>query len=139
MPSEIAVPFRLDKSGRIGATSDPNVQIRNHVMSLINTEPFERAMLIDYGVPLEEQLFEDDDEAVATELADSINTAIARWEPGVVVQHVIPVPDATGNGVSTVDVRYERVAAPGSTLGGANNTNVAVIRVGGHVDEVVRG
>lgn len=137
MPNEIAIPFALDKSGAVKATSDPNEQIRNHVMSLINTEPSERAVLIDYGVPLEEQLFENDDVAVATELADYINHAMAKWEPGVVVQRVAPVPDRSGNGLSMVDVRYMRVDAPDNEL--SKNTNVAVIRIGGHVDEVVRG
>src|SRR5262245_49206354 len=106
MPIEIAIPFALDRGGAIAATSDPNEQIRNHVMSLINTEPSERAVLIDYGVPLEEQLFENDDEAVAAELSDYINNALTTWEPGVVIQSVSPVPTASGNGYATVDVRY---------------------------------
>lgn len=137
MPIEMRIPFRLDQGGGIATTSDPNEQIRNHVMSLINTEPSERAVLIDYGVPLEEQLFENGDVAVATELADYINSAMAQWEPGVVVQHVIPVTTESGDGLVSVDVRYQRVDAPTSDL--SKNTNMAVIRVGGHVDEVVRG
>lgn len=141
MPIEIAIPFALAPGGGIASTSDPNEQIRNHVMSLINTEPFERPVLVDYGVPLDEQLFENTDEAVATELADYITNAMAKWEPGVVIQSIAPVASETGHGVATVDVRYQRVDAPESNLGGAqgSNTNVAVIRIGGHVDEVVRG
>lgn len=136
MPTEIAVPFRIDASGGVAATNDPNEQIRNHVMSLINTEPWERTMISDYGVPLDDQLFENDDEAVAVELSDTIRASMAQWEPGVLVQHIAPV--ASEQGIVAVDVRYSRVDAPGSGIGGSG-ANTAVIRVGGFVDEVVRG
>lgn len=138
MPIEIAVPFRLASGGGIATTSDPNEQIRNHVMSLINTEPWERAVLIDYGTPLDEQMFENDDEAVAAELAENIRTSMATWEPGVTVLSIRNVPTPAGDGVSSVDVRYSRVDAPDTGVRGTG-TNIAVIRVGGHVDEVVRG
>ena len=138
MPIEIAMPFRLAAGGGIATTSDPNEQIRNHVMSLINTEPWERAVLIDYGTPLDEQLFENDDEAIAAELADSIRNSMATWEPGVVIQSIRPVPGPNGDGLASVDVRYSRVDAPDTGVRGTG-TNIAVIRIGGHVDEVVRG
>lgn len=138
MPIEIAIPFRLDPGGGVASTSNPNEQIRNHVMSLINTEPWERPMLADYGIPLDEQLFENDDVAVAAELADMVRNSMATWEPGVAVHSIQPVASETGDGLATVDVRYVRTDAPTSGLGGSG-TNVAVIRVGGHVDEVVRG
>jgi len=139
MPDEIAVPFRLDSGGGIAVESNPNAQIRQHVMSLINTEPSERAVLGDYGVALEEQLFtNDDNESVAQHLADQISAAFAQWEPGVRLQNVTAIPGSLGDGTATVDVQYLRVDAPDTTVSGTG-TNVAVIRVGGHVDEVVRG
>lgn len=137
MPSEIAIPFRLDSSGRISVTSNPNDQIRQHVLSLINTAPTERAVLIDYGVPLEEEVFENDDVAVATDLQNTISQAFKTWEPGIGLLGVTMDQDRTGNGTAAVNVKYLRTDAPDTAVRG-DGYNTAVIRVGGHVDEVVR-
>lgn len=138
MPLEIAAPFRLDADNRIATVSDPNAQIRQHVMSLINTEPGERAVIGGYGVPLSDSLFEEGDEAVALEIGDMIKQAMATWEPGVLLRRVEAVPGASGDGLSQVAVEYLRTDAPDTPTSG-RSTNVAVIRVGGHVNEVVRG
>ena len=138
MPVEIAVPFRLDADNRIATESDPNAQIRQHVMSLINTEPGERAVIAGYGVPLSDQLFEEGDEAVALEIGDMIKAAFATWEPGVALRRVEAVPGTPGDGLAQVAVDYLRTDAP-DTASAGRSSNVAVIRVGGHVTEVVRG
>jgi len=138
MPIEIAIPFRLDDDRRIASESVPDKQIRQHVMSLINTEPGERVVLGDYGVGLSDALFEGDDETVAIDLGDEIMAAFARWEPGVQLGHVGQVPGPQGDGLSIVEVRYLRTDAPDTQIAG-RRTNIAVIKVGGHVNEVVRG
>lgn len=139
MPIEIAIPFRLDSDKRIAVESNPNGQIRQHVMSLINTEPGERAVVGDYGVPLSDLLFEEGDEVVAADLADDILAAMALWEPGVALSRVQPVTGTEGDGLSSVDVEYLRVDAPDSPVDGSRSTNVAIIGTGGKVSEVVRG
>ena len=138
MPIEIAIPFRLDEARGIASESVPDRQIRQHVMSLINTEPGERVVLGDYGVGLSDALFEGDDETVAIDLGDEIMASFARWEPGIQLGHVGAVPGPRGDGLSTVEVRYLRTDAPDTQVPG-QRTNVAVIAVGGHVTEVVRG
>lgn len=137
MPLEIDIPFRLDHSGKVLATSDPNRQIRNHVMSLVNTNPGERPIIRDYGVPLLRSLFETGTNTVAGMLGTTIRTAMAKWEPGVRLLSVNPVPTDNTGGTVIVDVQYERIDAPNTT--GSGSTNYASIRVGGHVSEVVRG
>lgn len=138
MPVEIAIPFRLDTEGRIAGESNPNRQIRQHVMSLINTEPGERVVLGDYGVALSDGLFEEDDESVAIDLGDEILAALARWEPGIRLGHVGAVQGQRGDGIALVEVQYQRADAP-DTQGEGNSSNVAVLHVGGRVSEVVRG
>lgn len=138
MSIEIAIPFRLDTEGRIASESNPNRQIRQHVMSLINTEPGERVVLGDYGVALSDGLFENDDETVAIDLGDEIMAAFARWEPGVRTGHVGGVPGARGDGLALVQVQYLRTDAPDTQVAGSSS-NIATIHVGGRVSEVVRG
>lgn len=137
MPVEIAIPFRLDDTGRVAVEANPNAQIRQHVMSLINTEPSQRVVLSNYGVPLSRSLFANNDESVAFELAELIKSAFARWEPGVALSNVNAVPGQMGDGLATVAVNWIRQDAP--EMHTAKGTNVATIRIGGHVDERVRG
>lgn len=137
MPIEIDTPFRLDQSGRVLATADPNRQIRNHVMSLVNTSPGERLVIRDYGIPLLSAVFESGAGTVAGMLGSTIRSALAKWEPGVRLLSVSPVSTDESRGTAMVDVQYERVDAPNTA--GSSSTNYAAIRVGGHVSEVVRG
>jgi phage baseplate assembly protein W len=90
--SEISIPFRLGQDSHILAETIPDAQIRQHVMSLVNTEPGERVVLGGYGVPLSEMLFEDDDEETASDVAVDIANAMATYEPGVQIQELQPIP-----------------------------------------------
>lgn len=137
MPSEIAVPFRLDERGRIATVTNPDVQIRQHVLSLINTERGERVVYGDYGLPLSRLVFEPGDETVAVELGDMLKAGMAKWEPGVYLQGLSNDPAVNGDGYANVSVRYARTDAPDTTIP-ASNSNVAVIGTGGQVREVIR-
>lgn len=138
MPVEIAVPFRLDENNRIALVSNPNEQIRQHVMSLVNTEPGERTANGGYGLPLTDLLFEENDEMLATDLADDLSSKLGEWEPGVVLRSVQTVPSGDDGAVS-VEVQYQRADAPDSATLNRQHTNVAVVSAAGHVSEVVRG
>lgn len=137
MPSEIAVPFRLDENNRIAVVSNPDTQIRQHVMALVNTAPGERVVAGDYGVPIVDVLFEDDDDQVASDLAADLSARMARFEPGVTLRDVRAVPGVDGS--RRFDVVYERADAPGSSDFTRQHANVAVISEAGQVSEVVRG
>lgn len=139
MPSEIAVPFRLDETGRIATVTNPDDQIRQHVQSLVGTSPGERVMLSSYGVPLERLLFGADEEFTEVETAELVGAALSTWEPGVFLRSVAPIPDQDDLGVASVAVDYARTESPTSPDGLARGVNRAVIRVGGEVREQIRG
>lgn len=138
MPIEISIPFRLGPDKTVATEVIPDAQIRQHVMSLINTEPGERVVLGDYGVPLAEMVFEENDETVSTIVAQDIQDGLAKYEPGVLVRGVSAVPGMTGDGLSRVNVAYYRTDAPDSPVV-SRNMNAAVVTASGKVIEVVRG
>lgn len=135
MPTEIAVPFRLDGNGRVVTTSDPDEQVRQHVLALINTTPEERAMVPGYGTDLNGVLFEDEDE-VEAQVSIRIKDALRLHEPGVELISMIADP-TNGDGAARVSMEYRRLDAPDSAT--LANANVAVVGANGVVREVVRG
>lgn len=138
MPSEISIPFRLGPDHKIATEAIPGAQIRQHVMSLINTEPGERVVLGDYGVPLAEMVFEENDESVAQVIEQDLRSALEKFEPGVQIKTLSAVPGMTGDGLSQINLQYYRTDAP-DTPAVSRNMNVAVISASGKVSEVIRG
>lgn len=135
---EIAIPFHLAPDGRIATETDPDRQVKQHVDSLVSTEPGERVMLPAYGVPLTSMLFEPDDDLTTSILTQQVTTALARWEPGVRVLGVQPRSGQPGDGISGVNVQYQRTESPRTPIIG-QKLNTAVISNSGEVSEVVRG
>lgn len=140
MSSEIMVPFQLDSTGQVAVVTDPDTQIAQHVMSLVSTQPGERTVIADYGCGLASLLFEQES-SVLTDAAQDITMAFAQWEPGVVLTTVAPSPNNSWQGDEVnIQVGYMRadsakVIAPGAPP----SSNYAIIQVGGHVTETVRG
>jgi len=106
---------------------------------LISTEPGERVVLSDYGVPTQELLFAPDDDLVAEGIAARAKEMLGRYEPGVVLQRVVPVPNDEGSGIAEVSIDYVRRDSATTSSSLSRNTNTAIIEVGGHVSEVIRG
>jgi phage baseplate assembly protein W len=136
MAVEIAVPFRLDGNGRIVTTSDPDAQVRQHVLALINTIPEERAMVPGYGTDLLGVLFEDEEE-VEAQVTLRIKDSMRAFEPGVELINVTPDKQVSEDGFARVSMEYRRMDAPDSAT--LANANVAVVGINGEVREVVRG
>jgi len=59
--------------------------IRSDLLSLLLTNPGERVMLPEFGTPLMELVFEQNDAATAELARDMIATAIETWEPRIAV------------------------------------------------------
>jgi phage baseplate assembly protein W len=138
MPSEIAIPFRMDGNGRVVTTSDPDSQVRLHVLALLNTLPRERAMVPGYGVDSVRMVFSDlDEEDVATQTTVMVRDAFKEWEPGVGLTTANVIPTRQGDGVAAVNVQYRRLDAADS--GTVVNSNSAIIGANGSVREYVRG
>lgn len=139
MPTEIAVPFRLASDGTIAVETNPDRQIGQHVRALVGTQPGERVMLPGYGVPVADLLFDPDSAFVAQEITRAVTAAFTVYEPGVVLQRAIPIPDAGQQSLARIAVDYVRRDAGSSPTTIASRTNTAVVRVGGTVSEVISG
>lgn len=139
MPLEIRTPFTIAPDGSVAATSDPDRQVHQRVHALIGTEPGERVMLSDYGVETRTLLFEStNDDGLANVLADMTQTQMSVYEPGVLVNSIRAVETEPGSGEARVQINYARRESPSTPAELARQTNVAIIGVGGSVDEVIR-
>lgn len=137
MPSEISVPFRLDGNGGVVVTDDPDLQVRQHVLALLNTNPVERVAVPGYGTDLVGLMFEDPDaEEVASQASLMVRAAFAAHEPGVDLIKAVPDPVSQGN-YAVIDVEYRRLDSADSAS--VANANTAIIGANGVVREVVRG
>jgi phage baseplate assembly protein W len=128
MSQEILMPFGLYPGGGVVTTKDPNVQVEQHIASLITTQPGERVMISQYGVATSRYVFEPNDETISTQLVSEVTAAINTWEPNVIVKTVTPVPNSSVYGIANVQVEF----AQGTTalLG---QTYTATVLVGGTV------
>lgn len=139
MPSEIAHPFHVGPDGRIATITDPDAQVRQHVLALVNTEPGDRLMLPGYGVASSQFLFEDATDEIPIRLGTLVENAFASWESGVgLISTTIPenlIPEREP--VERMDIQYVRKGAPESSSG--TRANYAVISASGTVKEVIRG
>jgi phage baseplate assembly protein W len=139
MPSEIAVPFRVDLNGRVVATTNPDAQVRLHVLALLNTTPVERAMVPGYGTDLVGLLFGDPDgDEIASQASIRVRNAMQEHEPGVDLIRAVPDNQDSEGNFAVVDVEYRRLDAPDATVTAAM-ANQAIIGANGVVREIVRG
>ena len=135
---EIGLPFSLT-TGAITTQSNPDSQIAQHVNGLVATQPGERVMMGNYGVNTAMLLFEPDQNVVAQELHDNVASALTQWEPGALLKSVRIIQGNAGDGQATIAVDYTRSEAANTAPQLARNVNTATLRVGGTVDEVIRG
>ena len=136
---EIGLPFSLTPAGGITVQGNPNRQIAQHVNGLVATQPGERVMLGNYGVNTAALLFEPNQNLVAQELHDNVAAALTRWEPGALLRNVNIIQGNIGDGQATIEVDYIRSEDANTPPQLARNVNTATLRVGGTVDEVIRG
>jgi phage baseplate assembly protein W len=139
MPVEIKHPFHLSEDGSVAVTKDPDDMVRQHVLSLVSTQPGERVMLPNYGVNSAQFLFEPDSSEIPIRLGTLIEDAFKEWEPGVTFlkAEVSPRTANEQENLERVEVEYARAdSADSPTVVGSNT---AIISAGGTVREVVRG
>lgn len=126
MSTEISIPFRLDKFGSVATTEDPNEQARQHVKSIVATEPGERVQMPTYGVPTKEFMFAPGVDKVSSELYRDIVTQIGAWEPTIEVLGVTPSA-SNSLGIAPVEVDFTQSFTP------ADQLLSATVQVGGTV------
>lgn len=132
-PLEISFPFRVAPSGQIAVESDPDQQVMNHLVALVGTQPTERTMLTNYGVPTMLSIFEPDDEFIGQQLLTTIQNAVALWEPGVQILSVSLDASNQTQGVVAINVEYTRVNAGANTPINPNKVFTATILTDGDI------
>lgn len=60
-------------------------QIKSDLLALLLTEPGERVMLPDFGTPLRQFFFEQNDSVIIEKVREAIAGAIKTWEPRIAV------------------------------------------------------
>lgn len=106
MGTEILQPFQLDQNGQIAQTTDPNTQVDQHLLTLVSTQPGERVMLPNYGVPSFRTLFSMNTADNQTRFLNSINSAMATWEPNVTVDVTFVNDSADVSGEMDIEIDW---------------------------------
>lgn len=128
MSTELLVPFGLDSNGHPAVTQSPDIQAMQHVKSVVATNPGERVMLPDYGVPVRGYLFQPDPELITLKINRDVTIQLARWEPAISVLGIRASPDSDF-GLAEIEVDF--TANPVET----NAVQTATVEVGGTVIE----
>lgn len=132
MSEEILYPFQLDANGQIASTSNPNTQIDQHLLSLVSTQPGERVMIPNYGVPSFHALFSMNSEDNQGQLLSAIQTAVATYEPNLTVD--VSFLNTPQNFDSEMDIEIDWTAENEFTSASSGVTTATVL-VGGTVVE----
>ena len=124
------MPFAIDSLGRVAFTTDPSVQIEQHLMLVLGTQLGERFMRPDYGLDSQGYLFGSLDEVAAQRLQIEIEHALTNWEPAIIVRAISVLPDRENNTLQvTVDFSLQVAQAGVQT----DTVHTATINLGGAV------
>lgn len=77
----LALPFRVDESGAIATTTDPNEQLTHRVFSVLATALGDRVMRPNYGWDFNSFLFEPIDGIDEKHMLRLAQNALSSWEP----------------------------------------------------------
>jgi len=124
---EIRIPFGLNTFGSVATITSPDEQAMQHVKSIVATNPGERVMLPEYGIPLRAYVFEPDPVAVTQQIHTDVITQMAQWEPSIQVLSIEPVIDPFEMGVVDLQVNFASNPVADDRL------STAVVSVGGTV------
>lgn len=80
-------PIIRNSRGLLRTQSGIN-QIKSDLLVLLLTEPGERVMLPEFGTPLKEFLFEQNDNVLLEQIKERISLSISTWEPRIAVQNI---------------------------------------------------
>lgn len=126
---EIRVPFSVGADGGIAWTTDPVLQAIQHILSAVVTNPRERVMRPEYGVPVYSMLFEANDPLVQTDLRSTMDVALKQWVPNVDLVDIKFTGTDPQQGTMQFNIFFRLVGSP--------NVRTATISVGGTVTETM--
>jgi hypothetical protein len=128
MSSAVSIPFHVDSTGAIQATSSDDQALQDRVMALVSTVPGERLMRASYGVPTPSEIFDPHiGDLVFAELKLLASQAIKQWEPAAVIVDIQPVINQDAVTVA-MNVRVGRADIPNAEL---NRPKTVLVTVGG--------
>lgn len=90
----IAFPFRRSASS-VPATNQDDALIKQAIQQLILTAGGERVMRPEFGSGAYNFVFETNDDILVARIQDAVSTAIAKFEPRVIVQNITVTREAT--------------------------------------------
>lgn len=133
MGTQMTIPFTLMENGAVQTETDIDKQTGQRIRAIVGTEPGQRAMRANMGIPLSRMLFGVGDSLVDTELKQIVTDQMSTYEPGTTVTSITPVTSDANDGISSLDIDFAPIlyASPTRVVADA-----AVIRVGGTVKEV---
>jgi hypothetical protein len=105
----LAFPPRVGTDGRL-AWSEGEENIRQSMVVILNTEPGERLAMPDFGAGLGRFLFEPNNAATHTRIADAINRSLTRWEGRISVEAVDVDADPQLFSAAVATIVYRLVA-----------------------------
>jgi uncharacterized protein len=132
MGVEILQPFQLDTNGQIASTDDPDIQVDQHLLSLVSTNPGERVMLPNYGVPTFKYMFSMNSAENQQGFLNSVNSAMASWEPNITVDVEFINTENLFDGEMDIQINW---STGNEFTSSSNGLLTATVLVGGTVVE----
>jgi phage baseplate assembly protein W len=88
--SFLGLPYPIIKHplGLLRTQSGMN-QIKSDLLVLLLTEPGERVMLPEFGTPLKQFIFEQNDFSITSKIKEVIANSIRNWEPRIAVTDIL--------------------------------------------------
>lgn len=105
----IAFPPHVGSDGRV-AWSEGEINIREAIQIILQTEPLERLNLPTFGAGLQRFLFEPNTAATQFQIQDRITTALQLWEPRISVSSVDVEPDPSDAQAAVATIEYKLVS-----------------------------
>ncbi len=105
----IGFPPHVGPDGRL-AWSEGEENIRQAIRIILMTERQERLLQPEFGGGLNHYLFEPNTVATRHQILDSIQKALARWEPRIRVEHIQVEADPDDPQAAIATITYKLVA-----------------------------
>lgn len=108
---EILVPFSFSRNGGVATTTDPDVEVRQHVEALLRTNPGERVMKPGYGVSLIDYVFDNIQPAELSDMQQKISDGFDAWIPSARLVKLAGVSGPTfgvGDDTAIITLQYTR-------------------------------
>jgi phage baseplate assembly protein W len=98
-------PLATDPTGSV-ALAGGDADLERAIRLILATSPGERPMRPEFGCGIHNYVFETADATTAGRLTFEVKSALARWEPRIVVQDVVVTIDAQRRNTLYLEIKY---------------------------------